>query len=316
MDPKRFVRKVWQGLPRRAPRVETGKWTMGQGVVWIRRPEMWCPHCEVSWVNGWTWLVDERKGRVIAVWDEAGEKLYLGDLHPHIMFSGEMCLGDGSVMAALTSGFNILSCFCGTEAFVEVMAGLGHKGCGQEDRVEEEEEEDDRMTCESCYDRFDYDDISFYDAASQYLCDGCWREVSVRCDNCHDRFYYPGNGLGELPVTEVRGGDELCGACLEDYTYCEECEQMVHEEDMRPWVEDEDPICKRCWRDARSECQECGRLELKEEVTDGICDSCDLRIKAEEAALEKSEQELDLLLDQYVDDESLTAEEVEDGTAD
>ena len=296
MDPKRVVRKVWQGLPRRAPRVETGKWTMGPGVVWIRQPEMWCPHCEVSWVNGWTWLVDERKGRVIAVWDEAGGKLYLGDLHPHVMSSGEMCLGDGSVMAALTSGFNILSCFCVTEEFVEVMEGLGHKGCGQEDRMEEED--DDRPYCESCEERYDEGEVEWYDAADQYLCDGCWREVSIRCDNCHDRLYYPENGSRELPVTEVRGGDELCGACLEDYTYCEECKEYIHNDDMHPWSADEDPICKRCWKDTREECRSCEEMKLKEDVKDGLCFDC---------APDSDDEQLEL---------PLTAGEVEDGTED
>lgn len=307
MDPKRFVRKVWQGLPRDLQKEESGKWAMGSGMVWLRQPEMWCPHCEVSWINPWIWLVDERKGRVIAVWDEAGEKLYLGDLHPHIMSSGEMCLGDGSVMAALTSGFNILSCFCEAESFVEVMEGLGHEGCRQDERMEEEED-DDRLTCESCEERYDDDYISYYDEPGRYLCDSCWRDQSVRCDNCQDRFYYPGDGSQRSPLTEVRGGDEFCDSCLEDYTYCEECEEYVHDEDMREWSADEEPICKRCWRDARTECEKCGRLYPKDEVTNGICDGCQERIEAEEAAMaDDGSEQLELPLE---------AGEVEDGTED
>jgi len=302
LDTKRFVRKIWQALPREPQKPETGKWSMGAGMVWLRQPEMWCPHCKVSWVNGWTWLINEKRGRVEAVWDEDSQKKYLSNIHPHVMSGGEICTGGFSVIEAITSGFNILSCF-NSDEFVEIMERLGHEGCGQEDRIEEE---DDRPYCESCDERYDEGEVEWYEEASQYLCDRCWRDISVRCDNCHDRLYYPDNGSREFPLTEVRGGDELCRSCLDDYSYCEECEQMVHEEDMRPWVEDEDPICKRCWRDARSECGECGRLYLKDEVTDGICEGCQERIKAEESAMADEEQpEL-----------PLTAGEAEDGTED
>lgn len=307
MDPKRFVRKVWQGLPRLPKKEETGKWAMGQGVVWIRRPEMWCPYCEVSWVNGWTWLVNEKRGRVEAVWGEDGQKKYLGGIHPHVMSGGEVCTGGFSVIEAITSGFNILSCF-NSDEFVEIMDRLGHEGCEQE---RAEEEDDDRMACESCYRLFDDDEISFYDSADKYLCDRCWRNISVRCDNCHGRFYCPDSGSRDYPLTTVQGGDEMCGSCLEDYSYCEECEQYIHNDDMHPWSPEEDePICERCWRDARAECQECGQLEPEENVPDGICQRCLDRIeeKEEDAAMaDDGSEQLEL---------PLTAERVEDETED
>lgn len=273
MDPKRFVRKIWQALPREPQKAETGKWALGPGVVWLRQPEMWCPYCEVSWVNGWTWLINEKRGRVEAVWGADGQKMYLGGIHPHVMSGGEVCTGGFSVVEAITSGFNILSCF-DSGAFVEIMERLGHKGCGQEDRMEEEED-DDRMTCESCYDRFDDDDISFYDAADQYLCDACWLAMSVRCDNCNDQFYYPVSGRIDYPLTQVRGGDEFCENCLEEYSYCEECEEYVHIDDMHPWSAKEDvPTCERCWKTIYKLCDECSEWKLKDEMEDGVCFDC------------------------------------------
>lgn len=289
-DEKAFVRKVWQGLPREPRIEETGKWKMAPGVTWLRQPEMWCPYCEVSWINKWTWLVDEKKGKVLGVWKEDGSKLHLADVHPHVMSGGEMCLGDGTVMEGLTSGFNISSCFCLRDEFYRVMKNLGHADCRQEC---EDEDEEDRSYCDLCDEVYDAEYVNWYSQADAHLCEDCWINRSVRCDSCLDRFYYPEDGSQDFPLTEVRGGDEFCSCCLDDYLLCERCEEWVHCEDMRPWSEEgEDvPTCQRCWRDAHEECQECGRLKQKEDVTDGICDRCRERMEAEEAALAEEEQD-------------------------
>ena len=296
MDPKRFVRKVWQALPREPQKPETGKWSMGVGMVWLRQPEMWCPYCKVSWVNRWTWLVNEKRGRVEAVWDENYEKMYLGDIHPHVMSGGEVCTGGFPVVEAITSGFNILSCF-DSGGFVGIMERLGHEGCGQEDRVEEEE--DDRPYCESCDERYDEGEVEWYEALDQYLCDGCWRDMSVRCDNCNDRFYYPDSGRIDYPLTQVRGGDEFCENCLGEYSYCEECEESVHNDDMHSWSAEEDvPTCERCWKATRKLCDECSEWKLKDEMEDGVCFDC---------VPEGTGEQIELPLE---------AGEVEDGTED
>lgn len=227
IEPKKFVRKVWQSLPREPQKPETGKWAMGQGVVWLRQPEMWCPVCRVSWVNPWTWLVNERRGRVDAVWGEDGKKKYLGDVHPHVMGSGEICTGGALVIEALTSGFNIQSCFCGGENFPDVMSELGHRGCEQV----VEDEEGDWSYCELCDETYDMGEVAYYESAHRYLCDGCWHDQSVQCDGCYHRFYYPDNGRIDPPLTQVRGGEEFCEDCLQDCTYCDSCDEwkLPHE---------------------------------------------------------------------------------------
>lgn len=282
MDTKSFVRRVWQNLPCKQHKEETGKWEMSPGTVWLRQPEMYCPPCGVSWVNGWTWLVNEKKGRVEAIWDGDGNSISLWQAHPHVMNDGTVCTGGFSVIEAITSGFNILSCFCGEDRFHEVMEELGHAECEQMGEREEEDEHEGEMFCEGCAEYIDEEYVSWYDQVGSYLCDNCWREVSVRCDSCWGRFHYPDNGSGDCPVTEVRGGDKFCESCLEDYYLCEECEEYVHFKYMQS--NEDEPTCQRCWRDARKECEECPKLVLKTELNDGLCESC-WKQREEEAAL-------------------------------
>ena len=187
INPKGLVRKVWQGLPRETRKAETGKWVMGRGVVWLRRPEMWCPECQISWVNGWTWLINERKGRVLAVWREDGTKLPLGYVHPHVMFDGSICVGEdgASVIEAITSGFNIHSCFC-TGEFHAQMAALGHKDCEQEYESEEIEDHEGESYCDYCECWYDEDRVAWYEQAEEYLCSDCYEDLTRSCDNCRD----------------------------------------------------------------------------------------------------------------------------------
>ena len=92
--------------------------------------------------------------------------------------------------------------------------------------------------CSSCGCSTPIDQLTEFDG--QLFCHDCLTERTTRCLDCGTRIYRSENsGTSEHP---------LCQDCHDDnYTYCERCDRMIHN-DAAHYIEDSDyPYCRSCY---------------------------------------------------------------------
>jgi hypothetical protein len=128
--------------------------------------------------------------------------------------------------------------------------------------------------CADCGDPIDEDDVIWID--DEPYCRHCvsWCEY---CETYHrnDRYY-------------VRNYGYVCEDCIDNFTYCEECNEWVHNDDIVYVNDDWDhPVCSRCYDYNYRECEECGKVEHKDAMHrhngEWYCDNCiDIAIDRDE----------------------------------
>lgn len=77
-----------------------------------------------------------------------------------------------------------------------------------------------------------------------YVCKGCLEEVAERCEDCGDIVHE------ENMNTVIKDGEEcrVCNDCLEqDYVRCDKCCDIVHKDNV------ENGVCEQCREDKGDE---------------------------------------------------------------
>lgn len=121
-------------------------------------------------------------------------------------------------------------------------------------------------TCADCGCRINEDDVEWI--GGEPYC----RECCHWCECCEE--YHRGDS------TETRGGVYVCEDCLErHYSYCEECDEYVYEDDM-VYIECEDRyVCRDCVEENYFYCDDCGEyfpIDERNEYDDylSLCEEC------------------------------------------
>lgn len=112
---------------------------------------------------------------------------------------------------------------------------------------------EDREVCPHCEEDYDEEDGVYIDSAGETWCLQCARDDATRCDDCMD---YVSNGSSRS-CTVVRGGDDICGHCLENsYIYVDNVNEYVHQDDT-------------------ATCEDCNQVFLTNDLdVDNLCTTC------------------------------------------
>lgn len=141
----------------------------------------------------------------------------------------------------------------------------------------------DDCYCESCFsESFEYcdrcnqaeyrDDMVFVDCEDRFVCQSCADRHYSTCSDCGNLF--PENEL-------IRAGDNsVCEDCLDNYSYCEDCEEYHYYDDMIE-INPDQFVCQSCAQDY-AKCEHCGEMEnardfrfiFKRRGGIQVCDRC------------------------------------------
>lgn len=132
--------------------------------------------------------------------------------------------------------------------------------CG--DRTENNQGDENHVLCEECLDNYsecahcgalvhndDLDTVRNYNVSWRGV-EECW------CESCRDSAEYCEwceNWVYGLNVTQATNGSYVCESCAEDdFSWCSECGELVHNDDAC-WDEDsEEYFCTSCYENRRS----------------------------------------------------------------
>lgn len=220
--------------------VKAKGWSWVPGVVLF--PEVRCPYCKDVVKSRAVWKVQGNYllGQAVPV---AGQPLVLDrPRHPHATPS-TICMGNATdPLQALFNGLNPDSAWCDIADWLQ--GPYWEHSCEEMVSDEDEDEEDDRNSCESCGSRLDDgDEYSFDDTI---YCESCFNDRAFYCDECDEKYARDDQNLG---------ADEYayCDTCWNDkFFQCDECEKTCYRKNL---VIDEDD--QRVCNDCTSTCQEC-----------------------------------------------------------
>ena len=116
--------------------------------------------------------------------------------------------------------------------------------------------------CEDCDEQLHPDDYHYAD--SRYLCTSCYENEYSECQNCDTPTHN-----NDLVYTEH--GD-TCQSCMDDYFYCEGCGEYYHIDNHHN--RDGYNYCTACYDDKYADCDDCGDTHDKDDLTDGLCETC------------------------------------------
>jgi len=106
-----------------------------------------------------------------------------------------------------------------------------------------------------------------------------------RCDRVPEPDNPHANYWEEVPVITLSNGDEVCGQCSGDVsTYvCDRCATNIPNGDHVYALGD--IMCPECFDELHAYCEHCGETYRREDISGGVCISC------EEAALDEEDAE-------------------------
>lgn len=121
-------------------------------------------------------------------------------------------------------------------------------------------ENDGRIECADCGDRFHEDDMTWvynsYGSRVQ-VCPHCLERNYTMCEDCEE--YCPSDDM-----TYVNGYGYVCNSCLADhYAECACCGDWCYTDDMETAVDrygHEEQVCPSCAHQQYATCEDCGRL--------------------------------------------------------
>lgn len=122
-------------------------------------------------------------------------------------------------------------------------------------------------SCEHCDDYVHEDDI-LLTADYYYLCGYCYDNRTHTCDHCND-VYYSERAI----VGTTYNGESVCRDCLDEYTSCENCGDLVNANDQVV-ADNLHCYCPNCASDILQECNDCGHLHETNLLTEGLCNAC------------------------------------------
>ena len=126
----------------------------------------------------------------------------------------------------------------------------------------------------------------------EVYCNDCRDDLFAKCDDC-------GKWVNKDSITRVKNGDWVCEDCLNNYAYCQHCEEYVPEDEIKyvDWVDEY--VCEECIENDFYTCCECGEILDREHLYTSndehyycescydniytICCQCDCEIRREEA---------------------------------
>lgn len=137
-------------------------------------------------------------------------------------------------------------------------------------------ENDSFFSCAECGCRTNDDNgYNFGNAESVYYCSDCYHQLRRLCEVCDNYFH-------KHYMNEINGRD-ICDNCYETHSVCEECNDIVLDEDAQcMWIankgtEGESIICSDC-AEKYEECIGCKKHYEKETMTDTylgyVCHDC------------------------------------------
>lgn len=118
-------------------------------------------------------------------------------------------------------------------------------------------------SCEHCGDSMDEDDAIYIEGYGA-VCNGCARQ----CDDCGD-WHLRDN------VTDIGGSSRyhhVCDLCLDNYSYCEDCEEYCNQDDYFYVDSIDRGVCSYCYRHNYSACVECNTIRPNEDMS--TCTDC------------------------------------------
>ena len=122
---------------------------------------------------------------------------------------------------------------------------------------------DSEYECGKCGDSIDLEDVAVIDDDGYVYCDSCDR--GNYCDDCG------------API-DKNDDDEVCCSCAD--IVCEDCGEVLEEDEVAGYSEDDKPYCEDCYVPAEPEnqCNQCGDSHDNEGL---LCNSCLAKIDEE-----------------------------------
>lgn len=117
--------------------------------------------------------------------------------------------------------------------------------------------------CEKCGDLCDQDDMVYIDGYGL-----CCTDCASQCDDCGDWHL-------NRHMTDVGGNSRtvmICEHCMDDWTYCEHCQDYERQEDTIYMDNLDIIVCDYCARHYYIERSDCGEWTLKEDAS--TCSDC------------------------------------------
>ena len=215
------------------------------------------------------------------------------DVHPHIRYDGNACFG--YVQNIIISFLTESEYYFAVDAIISFLEQINlNDSAGQFamnwDRIDEDGnitpgkisysaehffyDEDNHLNdkfseepyveCENCGDRVPYDEIMELDG--EYYCTDCVEDCTMYCEYCDEHH------LEDKFIT-VKTGESICEYELENnYCWCDECGEYVHEDD---WV-GETEMCNDCTEEKYKYCEGCGKyVDISDFIDEtGFCYDC------------------------------------------
>lgn len=95
------------------------------------------------------------------------------------------------------------------------------------------------IQCNDCGHWYGDDEISYYDEADAYICDGCIDEYDT-CHNCGHIIFDTYNAQVD------QHNNMICENCIENYFHCDDCGEFVHQDDINYCEQEDCYYCNDC----------------------------------------------------------------------
>lgn len=205
------------------------KWQIVPGVTFLIKPEATCPVCRQGMVINLIYVLDLGHERVLRCWGLDGKPWPISDCHPHVDFSGYICMGNShSPIQALTMGINVSGAYSGImENWLS--EATSHLECADSLMDGDWDDHDGEAMCVVCDEWYSEDDMWMSPSDDRWYCDDHFHDMHTRCVICQD--YH----LSETTsFYEFHRNEEICEHCLHDsdYQICGECNVVWRAEEM------------------------------------------------------------------------------------
>lgn len=126
--------------------------------------------------------------------------------------------------------------------------------------------------CVSCGHVFAEDEESYeLPDGESLICEDCLRDKYRKCYHCDDIVL-----LDDITVPSQYPDRNVCSNCLEDYSTCEDCGELVHCNDTIS--DDNICLCQSCYDNSWNRCESCSQLHLSNNMHEHhgelYCDNC------------------------------------------
>ncbi|MGL5690289.1 MAG: hypothetical protein ACRDD8_05640, partial [Bacteroidales bacterium] len=132
---------------------------------------------------------------------------------------------------------------------VEELELVQCRECGYFHRVEDSNYDsvNSDYVCEDCFD----DGFSYCEECGEIV--NQYNQVWIKdtevvvCEDCADKHYYECDDCGEWfsEANTDSSGTVICESCFDNYTYCEDCEDIIHYDDL--YSDNYGCYCESCW---------------------------------------------------------------------